>query len=803
MNPTSSVARRIKPIVGTLRVSGGTRLKDATPYTVALSPPSRAASGREDEHLFILLELTGPLPSRLYRELREVVAQTYWSTGGSITAALRRAAASANRHLFQANLHSAPADRYEGGLSCAVLHGDDMFVLRSGPGWTCFLHGESLECFSCDEELVPLGVKRVANTRLHHTFVAPGDRLVLASSALTSVVGEAGLARVLPRPKVQDVLEGLEQIGGGVDFTALVVHCAPVEEEAAARDVLRSISHLARPISASASQEDVTDERRAPRLLSRLKTPLRPRPVTISVEPPGPSPAEPEVEREPEPEPHQEEPEEHGIPETLAPETYEDEEPAGEREPPRRVIISRPHPEPAREPGPGLGEQVGRGLRTVGRGVAAAGMGLAGAASTLFRRMLPGAEQERRSRARAARPHPARPAPPENRAAMMAIAIGIPILVVVLVMVAYLSFGTHSRVQGLIEQAEEEIVLAQAAGIAPEDARPHWEAALEHANAALALRPDDPVATALRLQAQTALDRLDGIVRLDPIQLWDFGPVPVPRKLVVHGQMIFVLDPTLEQVVQLTLNQTADGVVEQGEAPILVQKGQQIGGDKVGGLVDFVWVGLGSERLTSGLVVLEEDGALVTYDPAWEGEAGSPRLMRSFLGTPPHAPQAVDSFEGRFYVLDVGINQIRRYKPRGDTYPEPPDNYFVDPAALPASLENARDMAIDGYIYVLYNDGGIYKFLQGELDESFSVRGVPGQLDQAIALSVDPHGGSGRIYVADQGNNRVVVLGSAGEFQAQFRAGEAFEMLETLAVDEASARLYVIGNGRLYVAPLP
>ena len=384
---------------------------------------------------------------------------------------------------------------------------------------------------------------------------------------------------------------------------------------------------------------------------------------------------------------------------------------------------------------------------------------------------------------------------------MMAIAVGIPILLAIVVALAYLSFGAEARIRGFVSQAEGEIVLAQAAEGRPEEARRHWEAALAHAEAAVALRPNDVAATALRAQARSALDRLDGIVRLQPVLLWNFGSGTAPHQLVVHGQMVSVLDPAGGWVAQVTLNPTGDGRVEQGDAPILVRTGQQIGEGEVGGLVDFTWVSPGGERQTSGLLILEEDGALVSYDPAWVDAAGTPRLTRSFLGTVPTSARAVGSFGGRLYVLDSEANQIWRYDARGDTYPDRPDRYFVIPP--PKSLADALDMAIDGRIHVLYRDGSVLQFLQGEHQAAFTVRGLPDAIAQALALAVDLNGDSGTVYVADRGNRRVVALGPDGVFQAQFRAEEAFDALETLAVDEAARRLYVISGGRLYVASLP
>jgi sugar lactone lactonase YvrE len=265
--------------------------------------------------------------------------------------------------------------------------------------------------------------------------------------------------------------------------------------------------------------------------------------------------------------------------------------------------------------------------------------------------------------------------------------------------------------------------------------------------------------------------------------------------------MIFVLDPAGGWVAQLALNPTGDGVVEQEGEPVLVQTGQQIGEGEVADLVDLAWVGPGGERQTSGLLILEEGGALVSYDPAWVDEGGAARLGRSFLGTPPASPRAVGSFGGRFYVLDSEAGQIWRYEPRGNTYPERPDRYFVTPP--PRSLADARDMAIDGNIYILYHDGTILKFLQGEQQLAFDVRGLPDDIVEPVALAVDPDGSSDVIYVADRGNRRVVVLELDGTFQAQFRADDAFDALEALAVDEAAGRLYVVSGGRLYAASLP
>jgi hypothetical protein len=194
---------------------------------------------------------------------------------------------------------------------------------------------------------------------------------------------------------------------------------------------------------------------------------------------------------------------------------------------------------------------------------------------------------------------------------------------------------------------------------------------------------------------------------------------------------------------------------------------------------------------------------LLSYDPAWGSEGGEPQLTRAELGSPPPGrPVAVGSYAGQFYVLDVDaedVVQVWRYKPEGDAYPNQPERYFATPPSR--GFEEILDMAIDGYIYVLYSDGTVEKFLGGEPQE-FEIRDVPGALGQVTGFAVDPNG-SGIVYLADPDNRRIVELDAEGHFRTQLRTDEAFATLEALAVDEAEGQLYVLDGGQLHVASLP
>jgi hypothetical protein len=690
-----------------------------------LEPPAEAARGRRNDRLFLLFTLPPAAPPRRYVELHRVAAQAYWTTPGSITSALRRAAAAANRHLFEANLRAEPAARTYGGMVGAVSTGEDVFILRAGPAWAGLLRPTDLQMLTRLEDAAPMGIGPVADVRLHHTFMDPQATLLLGSPQLLKAFKDRETARVLGGHDLPTLIEHLERVGTG-DFSALAVQWT--------------------------------------------EQPARP----------APPPTPPSAEREPPPAPAAREP----TPTTTEPE----------------IPPSRP------TPGPRLGERVtrmtrgvGRRLRGVGRGLGHAGRGAVRAGKRLGQRMLPG----RRGAAARAQRRP-RPVPQENPKLLIPIAIAIPVVVALLVILAYVQFGGTARLQGVLDQARQAVARAEDSGGLTEDAREHWRTALDHADQALAFAPENAEAAALQARAQAALDLLDGIVRLSPVELYDFGPSEEPRRLAVHGQTIFILNPEDEWVAQVALDAAGTGVRVDESNFILVNQGRQIEGGAVEGLVDLTWVGSGSRRQSSGVLILEENDALINYDPAWGAEGGIPHLTRAPLPAgATETPRAIDSFEGRFYTLDAAGNQIWRYEPEGNLYPNPPSQYFAQEPTRP--LTEALDMAIDGHIYVLYRDGAILKFLRG--DPVPFANQVPGALTQAVDVVTDPYNGQGTLYVADRGGadtpGRVVVLGPEGNFQAQYRADEAFDALEALAVDEATRRLYALSGGRLYVASLP
>jgi hypothetical protein len=477
------------------------------------------------------------------------------------------------------------------------------------------------------------------------------------------------------------------------------------------------------------------------------------------------------------------------------------EAPARPRRPRARPAVRRPSRIRlwARQALPRIRAALSSGIESARRGLSSAGARLGRAAKTLLRRTLPGPERTARP---PSRPEPAYPE--ERRGLMRGIAIGIPAVLAVLVALAYISFGADARFQRQLQQAQQQIDLAAAAAD-PDEARSHLELALDYASRAVDLRREDPDARRLEAEAQRALDVMEHVVRLNAVQVWDAAQGTWPSRLIVRGQMLFVLnsqgDP--DWVIRLDLSSAGDSLATGTSVTEVAEEGQIVALVPTDGLVDCAWVDTAGGRGTSGLVVLDESGGLLTYDPSGSGEGVVGRVTRSTLrDVLAETALAVDTYQGRFYLLDPIRNQIWRYAPEGDSYPYPPEPYF---SSSPAKhLSSAVDMAINGSVYVLYEDGTLLRFDGGE-GQRLDPEGMAGDLSEATAIALDPSGMTGWVYVADPGGGRVVVLAADGAFVADYRMQEEvpLDRLSALAVDETAGRLYFVSGQYLYSAPLP
>ncbi len=738
----------MEPWIGWLRLVDGQRQTGAHPGSAWLTPPLHPAPGRESERFAMVLDLTGPAPSRLYREIRDAAAQAFWSTPGSPIAALRRAVIAAHRALVHFNRQVPSESRCVGNLACAALRAGEIFLAHAGIAWSRIVSADGDEQYP-DRSPPPLGSRPYAEMVIAYIPIRPGMTLLLATQNLLNLATPDALDQVLRR-EGEDILDGLEQVASGESLTAIVLRW-PAEELA--------------PLP--------------PRPSPRRRA-VAPAPEKVPVLPP--CGLEEKVSKPAFP------PEEPAFWESIGEEGgVEITEP--EAWPPE--ITSSPVPPEAHRPGRNLlggiaaiGRGMAGGVVAIGgglvRGVSAVGRGLGVAASTayrgtrtLFRRALPGAERRWTVSVRTPRP-----VPQENPRRMAALAIVILILVVLVTLIAWFRYGPDLRRGQVLSQAREHMQAAQQASH-PELARPHWEAILT-----LTADYDDPETRAFRTMAQDALDQMDGVIRVAPALLADVGNRVSRNRLVAWEQSVAVLEGQ-GQVRRVLMGGGSEVLSLPGAPP----------------LIDIARSQPGPGQPSSALLILGAGGLLWTYDSRWS--EARPVALSAVPGG--HEPVAMAAYGGRLYLLDPAGGQIWRYIPENGEFGGEVEPYFSSSEDSP-SLSGARDMALDGNIYVLFEDGGVARYLEGRA-MPFAIADVPPPPPHFIALAVDPDLTNGPVYLADGASDRIVVLRDTGVFCAQLRStGDEFRGLQALTVSEAGDALFVLAGGRIYrvtIPPLP
>jgi outer membrane protein assembly factor BamB len=202
------------------------------------------------------------------------------------------------------------------------------------------------------------------------------------------------------------------------------------------------------------------------------------------------------------------------------------------------------------------------------------------------------------------------------------------------------------------------------------------------------------------------------------------------------------------------------------------------------------------------LLILTGDNRLLQYSLSWGLSWAAFDTGLAHVNA-----NLVRPFAGKLYVLDLEQGQVWRFPFSSDGF-GPPEGYFS--AAAP-DLSRAVDMTIDGAVYILLDDGRIYKFLAGE-SLPFQPDGLPQPLQRPVALVSEGDATSGALYVADAGTRSIVALTKSGEFIHQIRApvspdgaaeSDTLAGLEVVALEQTGRTLYVLAGGRLYALALP
>lgn len=736
-------------LVGEVHLIEGVR-QSATPATGVFTAPRRAARGREDDVLYVLIDLLGDVSSADLHTVTDQATHAYWSTQGSVTAALRAALTAANHWLMDYNTHTSLPERLTGGMVCAVLRGSEAYAAQAGPTSVYIRQGSDIQIYPARdaEPLPPLGTTSALEMRYAHAPLRPGDTLLLADARFGAHMPLEVVSSALSQGTVDKALENLERLIGKGDLIALVAQAAPAEPDqkstataatvATAAAVTAAVTHPIEPLTptvtppqpASTVVEDGPIIRVAGRPSAAPAATPAPQPTTTAGTPSTRSAAP--------------------LPATAVTDT-------------RPVFMDR-----SREWLAALGLSLKRSAGSVGK-----------AGQLVAQRTTPEGTSVKA------------PALTRNQTLIMvAIVVAIPIIVGLLVSVVYAQQSAQQAVISHLATAQNEIALATQA-VTGKETREHYAAAAAEAQQALQLSPQSQDAKQILAQVQGELDKIDNVITLSPAALWDFK-APGQRHLAAQGFSLFVLDQLANQVNRLILN-TAGDKIEGNPEPILVP-GVTVNGQTPGDLVDFTSMASSINRQAGDLIIGHEQG-LVEYSLSFGLQTlpfGENKLASSV--------KRLRSFDGKLYMLDPNEQQIMKYEPQGNGYPTAPTPYFEQ--ALP-DLAKATDMAIDGNVYVALSDGRLLKFKEGK-PEPFEIRNLGEPLQNPAIVAIDQNVQDSSVYVFDAALKRIVQFRPDGLFVRQFRAdSNLFDDLQDILVDEQNNRLYVINQGVLSTVVLP
>jgi hypothetical protein len=380
-----------------------------------------------------------------------------------------------------------------------------------------------------------------------------------------------------------------------------------------------------------------------------------------------------------------------------------------------------------------------------------------------------------------------------------ALAILVPILVVFVMVALRLSQFDMTQFERQVSDVQQ--VAEQARGIPLSDqkqAQAVWMAVLQRLDQveASAGRFGDPALAAIRQEAQGILDTFDKVTRRAPTVIRAFGDEAVLASVVIRGGAdLYSLDRTRSAIYRDTLNPAADALLARNAQPV-VQVGQAVGAFAVRNLISITWMQEGGVQRANVLAALDTQGILVTYSPTF-APATAQRLPGVDLwGT----PQAMFAWRGNLYILDPPNNQVWRYRPVGNNYPNPPEAYFEDD--IP-DLSLAVDVAIDsiGNVYILFADGTIKKY-NGGAEVAFKYTDMPENAPRSgIAMYLDADSALPAIYIIDKVDQAVYQVTLSGTFKHRIKAtDQAFADLSGVYVDRD--HLYISSGGVLYFLSL-
>jgi hypothetical protein len=671
------------------RVDG--RDQTSLPGLMAAVPPRKVARGRDQDRVIVYLQLAGNavLSSGESIQSASRAASAFFNTPGTVTAALRSASESIHSPLHARNLSSPARGQYAVGmLALVAIRESQLTLLLSGPLHAFVLASDGARHISDTLSGRGLGLGEVPPHYFSQISLQPNDRLMLCSKippAWESALQDASPASLESTRRrfmtltSDDLNAVLLQATDGTGL--LTVRRLPTEAKPAP-----SAAQTPAPpaeLEAGASSGSVVPEQAGsvqaftPESANRVLTspesdpdsPPHPRPVSSRA--PEPSayaiPAE-HKDRLETPEPRMD----PGLLASLP-------RGRGSEMPTPAPVVAVPEMGAARARRGARSERARQAARSMAGAIQASRQGSELIKSGLRRflpRLLPGAEQ-----------NPWFVSSP----AMMFIALLVPLVVVTVASAVYFRYGRSVQYEQYLVQAQD----AQQQALSLADAaaqREAWQRELFYLDKADAYNTTTDT-RALRTRAQSSLDQLQAIVRLQFQPVLAGGVGAQIGRLVASENDLYMLDAQRGAILHIALLSSgfqADGAFNCAPG--------SYGAYTVGPLVDLYALPP-TNSLNAAVLGMDAAGNLLYCAPGQVAQAVP-------LPPPDTNWGRVKAFTldgGNLYVMDAQSHAVWVYVGKDGTFVDRP--YFFFGGQIP-QLDDAIDLAVNGDdLYILHSDG--------------------------------------------------------------------------------------------------
>jgi hypothetical protein len=635
------------------------------PGLYAANAPHRAARGRTGDQIILLLTpaKSSPIPAHEWKSLAARLAQTYFETAGSVTAALRATADQLNQSFLEKNLRSAADKQRTGVLNLAVLHSGHLYLANAGPTQGILVSGADVnEAAEVTSDAKKLGLSRALPMRYYEFDVKSGDELILCAEppAAWNATGLSGcvsltldqLRHRLLHNRPADVTAGVVQFlsgSGKINFVAGPSGLPSVEHEQTTEEEIPASSAPVKPsYNPVPSVEEVHFEPVAPAFTS-----------------PAPKPAV-----------HQPKPITH-LPEAARRSVVQSQQPAAASRPVQQPERSPQRPEakaPAHPNTDQIRPTVARWVQAIHSFRVQASQGI----KSFFGKLVPA---------------PSASSEELSPLTMAFIAVAVPIVVVIIAYVVYNQRGNMRQYQQYFLQAQNSARAAQLNNDT-KTSRSEWSQTINWLDDAERFKVTDE-SQALRTQAQNTIDNLDGIVRLDfqPAIIGGLSPTVRVSRMISSDTDLYMLDASKGRVIRATLTNKGYEV----DSTFRCEPGQY-GSTSIGSIVDIAPLPKGN-NYKAAVIGLDKNANLVYCIP-------DDAPLSVALATPDTGWGKIEKITydtNNLYVLDPKANAVWIYSGSSGSFSDRPQLFF-DKTTPP--MADVIDLAVNSTdLFLLHADG--------------------------------------------------------------------------------------------------